>query len=208
MITIGIVAHATRLAQAEHLAATVTADYVSVDDGTLGCEANHRRVWHWHRNHASEWAIVLEDDALPINDFRTHAHAALATAPTRIVSFYLGRQHPRRWQPDIENALRRAGHAHASWITAPRTLHAVAYAMHTTVLDELLTHHSAKAIDSAITAWQQRAGVDTSYTVPSLVDHADGPTVINRRSRRMPGRTAWQVGAPHRWTCSAVRLDS
>ncbi|QFG11144.1 glycosyltransferase [Mycobacterium phage QueenHazel] len=205
---IGIVGHLDRLDAAQRLAGRTGAEYVSIDDGTLGCNGNHRRVWQWHAQHPDEWAIVLEDDALPIAGFRAQAHAALATAPSPIVSFYLGRQHPRLWQPHIERALQHAATANAPWITAPRTLHAVAYAIHTTVLDELLDHHSTKPIDSAITAWQQRARITTSYTVPSLVDHADGPTVINRRSRRMPGRTAWQVGTPHRWTCSAVQLDS
>ncbi|AVO21701.1 glucosyltransferase [Mycobacterium phage MooMoo] len=205
---IGIVGHINRITMAQQLAGQTGAEYVSIDDGTLGCNDNHRRVWQWHHDHPSEWAIVLEDDALPINGFRTHATAALATAPAPVVSFYLGRQHPRLWQPHIQQALQHATTANAPWITAPRTLHAVAYAIHTTVLKDLLTHHSDKPIDEAITAWQQHTSHLTAYTVPSLVDHTDGPTVINRRPSRKPGRTAWQVGTPPHWTRTTVPLDS
>jgi hypothetical protein len=43
---------------------TVGAAYISIDNGTLGCEGNHRKVWQWLNDHATtKWVVVLEDDA-------------------------------------------------------------------------------------------------------------------------------------------------
>ncbi len=42
---IGIVGHIDRIAMVEELAGKVGAEYVSIDDGTIGARANHLRVW-------------------------------------------------------------------------------------------------------------------------------------------------------------------
>ena len=47
------------------------------------------------------------------------------------------------------------------------------------------------AIDEAITVWCQERGHEVSYCVPSIVDHADGPTLIDHPDgieRDMPRR--------------------
>ena len=90
---IGIVAHTARAEHAHTLMDQVGAAYTSVDNGTLGCNGNHKQVWTWLNNHTDEWAIVLEDDSLPTPDFLHQATQALAVAPSPIVSFYLGKHH-------------------------------------------------------------------------------------------------------------------
>ena len=42
---IGIVAHTKRATQTHILMDQVQAAYTNIDDGTLGCDDNHRHVW-------------------------------------------------------------------------------------------------------------------------------------------------------------------
>ena len=90
---IGIVAHTARAEHAHTLMDQVGAAYISIDNGTLGCNGNHKQVWTWLNNHTDEWAIVLEDDSLPTPDFRDQASQALKVTPSPVVSFYLGKHH-------------------------------------------------------------------------------------------------------------------
>lgn len=212
---IGIVAHIDRLYEAEALADTVNADYINVDDGTLGCNANHKRVWkHLHLHATGEWLIVLEDDAVPVNDFLDQAHAALAQAPTPVVSFYLGRHHIPTLdvERDKQQAILKAEAADASWITSPHLHHAVAVAVRTTYAESMLQHLNGLPdffpIDEAIGHWARNNGIDISYTWPSLVDHADMPTLFRHHDKlpRPPGRVAYRTGTRSTWTDRAVTM--
>jgi hypothetical protein len=56
--------------------------------------------------------------------------------------------------------------------------------------------------------WSTRNNVEVAYTVPSLVDHADGPTLVQHRdsSVREPGRVAWKTGTRRKWDSNSVPL--
>ena len=211
---VGIAAHEDRIVNAHNLSHAVWADHVSVDDGTLGCEGNHRKVWRAISDIAQpdEWCVVLEDDAIPVPDFRRQAEAALAVAPATVVSFYLGRINPVHWQGFIEKAVSQADSVDACWITSDTTLHAVGIAIRTPKLVNAMlkrTSEYARPIDERITMWCRNFGHPTAYTHPSLVDHADGDPVIAQRrdgTVRTPGRVAWSYGPRRRWTTSSVPL--
>ena len=212
---IGIVAHIDRLYQAEALADTVNAEYINVDDGTLGCNANHKRVWkHLHTHASDEWLIVLEDDAVPVNDFLAQAHAALAQAPTPVVSFYLGRHHIPTLdvEHDKQQAILKAEAADASWITSRELHHAVAVAIRRGYAEAMLHHVDQIGdffpIDEAIGHWARNNGIDISYTWPSLIDHADMPTLFRHHDKlpRPPGRVAYRTGTRTTWTDKAVTM--
>ncbi|AGT12207.1 glycosyltransferase [Mycobacterium phage Jabbawokkie] len=197
--TIGIVGHISRLSMAETLANTVDADYLSIDDGTLGCEGNHRKVWNTLAQQHTDWAVVLEDDAVPCNNFRAQLTQALAVAPTPIVSLYLGRQRPYAYQHRIEATINTT----ANWLLAPRLLHAVAVAIHTNHIPDMLNSLPPRtSIDRAISTWTDTV----AYTNPSLVDHSDNGTVAHPPGTRQPGRVAWRFGTRDRWTRDAVHL--
>lgn len=204
---IGIVGHVDRLAMVQELAGQTGAECVSIDDGTLGCERNHLKVWqHLADHNTDEWSIVLEDDAIPCTNFRDQLEQALAAAPAPIVSLYLGTGHPVHWQPRIAQAIESAGNA--NWLTHHKLLHAVGVATRTDLLP-LSLNTNGVPIDSAISNWAVQQGHQVAYTLPSLVDHTDITSVItkrhNNRARTNP-RKAWRHGTRDQWTQEAVPL--
>ena len=211
---IGIVAHTARAEHAHTLMDQVGAAYTSVDNGTLGCNGNHKQVWTWLNNHTDGWAIVLEDDSLPTPDFLHQASQALAVAPSPIVSFYLGKHHIPTL--DIEQhkqqAITKAQAADAHWITSRQLLHAVAVAVRTDVLSDLLSYGTqfpgTFPNDEVISHWANATGNTVAYTWPSLVDHADQPTLFVHPDKlpRPPGRKAYKLGTRTTWTDKAVTL--
>jgi GR25 family glycosyltransferase involved in LPS biosynthesis len=209
-ITIGVVAHEKRRDHAEQLATLIEADVVMMDDRTqhLGCEANHRRTWHALSNSSTEWVVVLEDDAIPVPDFRHQLTQALAVAPTDIVSLYLGRSKPTYWQPQIERFTQQADHDGAHWITSPTAIHAVGLAVRTTTLQHH-RHNVWLPPDQALTRWAEKNGHLISYCWPSLLEHADLPTTIRQHRdgmARTPGRVAWRTGTRDAWDDSSVHM--
>lgn len=205
---IGIVAHTSRAELAHTLMADVGAAYLSMDDGTLGCNGNHLKVLTWLNKHTTPWAVTMEDDAKPIPGFTTQLQQVLAVAPTPIVSLYLGRQRPPHWQKRIATALAHAQHMDAHFIKATSLLHAVGYAIRTELLPSLLAHTTTLPIDQHISNWAKQHGHTIGYTHGSLLDHLDGPTTVqhpDKRTRR-PGRTAWTLGPRPNWHSQSVPM--
>lgn len=207
---IGIVAHTERTPQAEKLRFAVHADFLSYDDGTLGCDAHHKEVLQRLAGMPSRWSVVLEDDAEPIINMEYQLRYALALAPSPIVSLYLGKQRPPQFQPAILDAIERADAAGANYIVSTRLMHAVGYAIRSDILPSLLKHFSTRPIDEHITGWAKLHGHLISYTWPSLVDHADTPTLFTHPDRqpRRPGRKAHRVGRPEHWGIQSVTMRS
>lgn len=211
---IGIVAHTARAEQAHELMETVNAAYMNIDDGTLGCNGNHKQVWTWLNNHTDDWAIVLEDDSLPSHDFRAQAQQALAVAPSPVVSFYLGRHHIPTLdiERDKQQAITKAESADAHWITSRQLLHAVAVAIHKDHIQSMLTYINHLPdffpIDEAISHWATSTMIDIGYTWPSLIEHADQPTLFRHHDKlpRTPGRVAYRTGRHTTWTDRAVTM--
>jgi hypothetical protein len=209
---IGIVAHLDRTAQTQWLAGLTKADYIAYDDGSRGCEANHRRVWKWHtENTTTEWAITLEDDAVPCVGFRDQLNQVLSVAPTPIVSLYLGRSRPLAgWQTKIRLAVDKANQANSHWITSTDLLHGVGACIRTDLIPHMLAHkHDHRLpIDAAISDWAKTNGHHVGYTWPSIVEHADGPTLIahpDQQPRDRP-RIAWWNGTREHWNNTTVTM--
>lgn len=211
MVTIGIVAHVDRFKQASDLREQVHAQYVAYDSGALGCTANHLRVWG-HLAHAeTPWVLVLEDDALPVNGFHAQLAMVLAVAPSPVVSFYLGTGNPIHWQRPIERALFKRQIERSHWLTCKHLLHAVAVAIRTDLVPSMVAsvRHDSAPIDEAISRWAGKQRLTVSYTVPSLCDHADTPSVIDKHPdghARTKPRKAWRIGTRHEWCSSATQL--
>lgn len=211
-VAFGVVAHRARRAAALDLADRLGA-YLSVDDGTLGGAANHRHVWEVLVDAPARWVCVLEDDAVPVAGFAEQLEAALAVAPSPVVSLYLGTSRPPRVQVRIENALRRADQSGACWITATAMLHAVGVCLRTDLVADMLTCTRTAAArtpaDERFTPWLRRRRLCVAHTVPSLVEHADWPTTIDHHADGQPRtepRRAWRAGSRVRWTGLTVRL--
>jgi hypothetical protein len=208
-LKIGIVAHIARIQHAEALADDVGADYISVDDGTLGCEGNHRKVWEHLAAQDSEWTVVIEDDAIPVDDFRHQLEQILAVSPTPIVSLYLGRSRPwAGWQTLISLAVEKANHAGAHWIISHSVLHAVALAIKTELVPSMLTWIETHPVDDSITRWAKNYQLRVGYPWPSIIDHRDGPTLIDHPDGdpRAAGRVAWWCDTRSHWNNTSVTM--
>lgn len=174
-----------------------------MSNGNLTCEANHRRCWSYLAGSNPEpWSIVVEDDALPVEGFTRQLEKALTAAPSPIVSLYLGRIRPPHFQPFIELSLTHARRDNSCWLTG-KLLHGVGVAIRTDMVKAMLDEADPQLpIDQSIGVWARRQGIDTAYTLPSLLDHDDGPTLIEHRDNtpRSPGRVAWWTGTRDAWT--------
>lgn len=193
----------------EALADKVNADYISIDDGSLGCNGNHRKVWTWLAETTADWSVVLEDDASPADDFTTQLERALAIAPTPIVSLYLGRERPPHWQPFIQMSLKEAQATNCCWLTSDELLHAVGVAIRTELITPMLEQtNTLIAFDEAVGLWARANQHRIAYTLPSLINHEDGPTLFKHPDgdRRYPGRVAWWTGTRDQWTSKSLPL--
>jgi hypothetical protein len=209
VLALGIVAHTSRATQAKQLARTIRADFISFDSANLlGCDGNHRVVQQHLGALGADWAVIVEDDAEPIPRFREQLAAALEVAPSPIVSAYLGQSRPRQWQRRVKDAIDRANQAGAHWIRGDALLHAVAYCVRTELLAGLLQHQSRLPVDQHATSYARLHGHSVAYTVGSLCDHADGPTLFDHPDGhpRPPGRKAWQLGGHDTWNTCTVTL--
>jgi hypothetical protein len=212
-VKIGVVAHNSRSKMAFALEDTVDADFLSLDDGKYGAILNHLLVWQHIGAMVGddEWGIVLEDDAVPVDDFRQQVQAALDAAPQEVVSLYLGRQRPADWVDRVGQAVEAASISDVSWIIGDTMLHAVGIALRGRELIQSMLHATVpwrQPMDEAVTMWCRYYGHVVAFTWPSLVDHADQETVFVHPDGelREPGRVAYMTGARDKWTARAVVL--
>ena len=204
-ISIGVVADSRRGDMGMRLAEQVDADCLSVDYETRGCTWNHSQVWRMHADEPAVWNVVLEDDAVPVDGFREQLAAALAVAPTPIVSLYLGRGYieDNRTGP----LLTRADLLGVNWIISQgRILHAVALAVRGDLLPSLIDNLPSgnQPIDRSLSLWARRQGHRVAYAWPCLVDHDDGKSLVTRYRRA--DRRAWRTGVRDDWCDKMIAM--
>lgn len=201
-VAIGIVAHPSRRTMADELARDVQADVLCYDHDNAGEQANHQATLEALLEHDTDWAVWLEDDAIPCADFRDQLVETLDDAPDGIASLYLGRGRwagtsPRHHEPIVRGLIEDADRDGARWITAGSLWHAVGVAIPRKHGAPLLAHlrTTQAPTDEAITAWCRATRTPVHYAWPSQVDHRDGPTVTTHPDRqpRTQGRRAWRV---------------
>ena len=207
MISIGVVADPRRGDMGKALAEKVGADHLNIDTDARGCTWNHCEAWralYDVRPSGDSYCLVLEDDAIPVVGFREQVAAALAVAPAPIVSLYLGRGYIE--DRYIESMLVRADARKANWIVAPgRILHAVALAVRGDLMESLVENLPTlnHPIDRALTTWARSNGHQVAYSLPSLVEHDDGQSLVSAYKRAE--RKAWLVGVRDEW-CDKMTL--
>lgn len=224
---LAIVGHESRRDMIQQLIASTNPFFVTVDDGDLGCFQNHRKAWETLAKTATtDWAVVLEDDAVPVPGFLDQLDAALAQAPSPVVSLYIGRGRPRMSQPPMRELV-SAG-VDTSWLLTDEMLGAVGIAIHTDLITRMLKATIVSPavwlpIDYAIGEWARQYGVHVAYTWPSLVNHADtqpaidvhpdgqprGPIIYTPGTDvpRLQRRVAWRVGTRDRWDSTTTWLE-
>ena len=213
-IAIGVVGHIDRQRQIRYLTREINPEVIEVDDGTLGAAGNHAATLLALSRTDADWLVLLEDDALPVKNFRYQIGQALEVAPSHLVSFYLGTGYPQQWQGRIVDALRED----TCWIMCDRLLHGVCYAVHHDRVDSLVVRimdlsQRRYGTDDAISKWALENGVPVSYSSVSQVDHEDSASVHGVRyalghpthPRNRP-RHAHKVGICNTWTASACTM--
>jgi hypothetical protein len=211
---IGVVAHVKRQKQMNYLSETIHPELIEPDDGTLGAAGNHlTTLMALRRKNSHAWAVVMEDDAQPVDGFREQVDAALSVAPSGVVSFYMGTGYPAQYQGAFTEALK----LDTCWLMHPQLRHGVCYAIAPDIQKALLIRMEKLvsdkfAPDDAIGKWCMENRVSVAYSNPSLVDHEDGQTVVDYRFHlghvSPPGRNrprkAYKVGTRVTWDDSSV----
>lgn len=222
LIPIGIVAHHSRHERATRMAELVDAEMIAVDEGGVGAGRNHEHCYEWLAESTAPWVVLLEDDAMPVKDFRRQLHAVLRAAPeTGLLSLYLGRTRPPHWQLSIAQVIARDEH----FLMATELLHHVAVAIRPTLIPVMLRYIRQETpygdgrmpIDEAIGRWARAASMPIAYCHPSIVDHdARLGTLIQRHLSQhktddghRPAhetRKAWVFGVRDSWETTTATI--
>lgn len=204
-----IVTHPKRLTQAQTLA-TQTHGTLTIDHHNYGASWNHDQALLLGIQQAEpgEWITILEDDAIPCDNWDTQLHSALNACPTRIASWYLGTNYPRRKQPVIQQLVNTDTH----WIIHHELRHAVAYSIHQSIATQLhqtVTQLHGEA-DKRLSLAAQVTWQPIAYSNPSLVDHTDGEPLVTVRDDMRPRtqpRKAHRHGTRKHWTNQHTTLQ-
>ncbi len=195
-LSVHVVGHVARERQAVELAVSLGAT-LHMDNGTLGVYGNHRRALTAAAESGRQSALVVEDDALPCTDLLDAAEWYAEQRPDHMLGLYVGRSKPRGLQHAIERWI--AEHdSTEQWLDAPaiqrRLWWGVGYVVPTADIPNVITtaDRTCGLADLRLGAWHHR-NRRVSYPWPSLVDHADVPSVNNESIRRPTGRVAWMV---------------
>jgi len=206
-VSVAVMAHPAREEVAETLARNVGAR-VTWDRHRDEWETGSRALAAYDR--FATHHIVLQDDAVPVPEFRRHAAAAIAQHPDSLISFYLGRSRPPHVQRRIIRATLAADERRAAWISDDRLLHGVGIALPIGDIDALLEWCRIRNLpyDDRIGTWYRAQRRKVMYTWPSLVDHADTETLVRHldgQARDQP-RVAWRTGTADTWSTEVIPL--
>jgi hypothetical protein len=154
----------------------------------------------------ADWVCVIQDDAHPVPNFHRHLTAALEHAPRTAVSLYVGTGRPRTSR--VTYAVHRAHKAGASWLECDALLWGVAIAMPREHIAPMLewAQDQPQPYDQRISAWYRVRQQPVRHTWPSLVDHADGPTLVNSGRPAIPRHAHYAREPAHDWTGPVVRI--
>lgn len=201
-VSYAVMAHTSRAEAVWRLTSLIGGPLaITVDSGALGETRNGDLAWGSYAPDG-DWHVVVQDDALPVPEFRRHVDAALAASPPAVVSLYVGTGRPH--QPKVARLIREANTRDAAWIETPDLWWGVGVAMPTGVVEAFLTWGMDRdgPYDQRIGAFAREAGLPVRSTWPSLVDHADGPTLLahawgpprtSRRAHRIGARLDWDT---------------
>lgn len=180
-----------------------------MDNGFLGEWRNHRRALEWCRSQDATHALVLQDDAVPVDGFLDHVQEAARRRPDDLISLYVGTGRP--WAGSVLEAVEEARRSHASWLVADGPVWGVGIVWPVSCINDFLSWSELwrhrLPYDQRAHAWSQVTGRRCYYTWPSLVNHADTPSVIKGRNHSLElVRVAHEVGVPA-WNDTEVNMQ-
>jgi hypothetical protein len=189
-VSAAVMAHPSRAAQVEALLGALDRPVPVVWD---------QRQDRWDTGRRSLLAshhLVVQDDAVVPRDLLAGLEAALVYVPPEAaVSLYLGRVRP--FASTVTKAVQKAGTA-VSWIVMRDLFWGVGVVLPTGIIERLVaTQDRATSIleyDRRISRWLVGMNVPVWYSWPSMVDHADGESLVDHGR----GRHAHQAVGPDR----------
>jgi hypothetical protein len=208
MISVAVMAHPRRQRLTDELLQVLDAPAQLVLDRHNDEWDTGRRAWDAHDPSATHH-LVLQDDAIPcLNLVAGLARALTYVPPHAIVSLYLGTRRPMR--NTVQRAVDDARAQNAAWVVMPHLNWGVGVVLPTETIPDMLDHadrHPGRAYDRRIGRWYFENGWPTWCTWPSLVDHADGPSLNNYLGRRQAHWFAEGSALDVDWSAGAVRMD-
>lgn len=131
---------------------------------------------------ANGYSIILQDDAVIGENFVDNARKAIDQCPQQgaLISFYTGTYRPYKTQ--VQKAVDKAREQNASWLTHIKLLWGVGIAIHSDDVQPLLEYvkNSSLPYDERIGSYFAHMKRKVFYTWPSIVDHADGQSLIKK----------------------------
>lgn len=138
---------------------------------------------------AASHAVVIQDDAIVCRDMLEGLIKALEHVPDNPVGLYLGTVRPA--SAFMGAAVAYAEAAGSSWVVGEGPWWGVGMAIPSHFVGPMLDWCDAQrhiqAYDRRIASYFAHIGVAAWYTLPSLVDHRDEPSLVRRNA---PGRRA------------------
>ena len=188
-----VVGHHSRRHQAEQLAWSLRA-HLLIDEGQHGANWNHRRAIEWASEQSCR-VVIVEDDALLVNDFTEKVTAWLERFPDDLCSFYLGTGRPPQYQLEIATKLIDADRRQTDYITINRLVHGVCYSVPLHKLQQVISRWNHRS--PADYAVGDACGGSVIYPCYSLVDHLDSGAVERHpdNSPRIERRKAWRLAS-------------
>lgn len=191
-IKFAIVAHVSRFDMAVALADALPNYQIFVDHESKGANANHLRALRWASTQDCR-VVILEDDALPVDDFAEKVTDWLARFPDDLLSFYLGTGRPPQYQKEIAGMLVEADRTSGDHLVLSKLIHGVCYSPPIHALKQIVSKwNQTLAADYAV---GDAYGGRVIYPCYSLVEHADLPTVERHPDNepRTERRRAWRL---------------
>jgi hypothetical protein len=196
ILSIAICAHHSRKEMAETLASKLDCP-ISMDDGSLGDTRNHDQTLKLAAETPSDWVLLIEDDAQPVQGFYEQACMALAVAPQPIASLYFG------YIGDSRAFTARLEREDPHWFCLTALANTVCFCIRRDFLPPFLeamescteTTSDGKYEHAALSLGQKTF----AYSYPSLVEHADVRTVHYTGADPVP-RHAYRVGTRPAWS--------
>lgn len=167
---------------------------------------NAKKAWGMHDGDA-DWHVVLQDDAIVAKNLMQCLPSALGRVPDMgMVSLYVGDGRP---MSSLWGRLADAARAcEASWIVGPRSMWGVGLAIPVRLIGGMVEYCSRlRGIpdDMRIGRWGRRAGVETWFTWPSLVDHPQGGSLVGHGGGRVARSFAFDA---HDWNWDGAIIRS
>lgn len=210
-ISFGVMAHAARDERARALSALLEDAPITWADANAPGDVwgTARRAWA-SAPPGTGWHVVLQDDAVPAHDFLAAARRVLAVAPADpcAVSFFsfadttlVGAPRDIPFGGNRVQVRTAVARQRTYWLELTgETLYAVALALPRWVIlpmlawidanEEALAKRKGWGVapgtrhdDARILAWTKAASVPCFVAVPNIVDHLDGASLANPKTR-------------------------